>query len=212
MKKFKKAVNLITIILISLTFIKCQNDEDPTPTQTADVLLAKDWFKDYEAKSRNYALFQNLEYDWNETVIQNSEDGTKVFIVPITEDKKDPEEIWEQKLYLYKTGEDNYKVLLFEIYPDNNVKISSQSINGGNFNGYMSTWDLKTGFVSAVKFVNNQVVENGILLANVIQEIKVKSNTNKITTPSIDVEGSGGESSPGVPLRPVVIQNNYHNP
>jgi hypothetical protein len=101
---------------------------------------------------------------------------------------------------------------LFEIYPDNNVQESSRSINGGNFNGYMSAWNLKTGFVSAVKFVNNQVVENGILLANVKQEIKVKGNTNVVTTPPIDVEGSGGESSPGVPLRPVVIQNNYHNP
>ncbi|KFF18413.1 hypothetical protein B0A62_06195 [Flavobacterium hydatis] len=154
--------------------------DEQTP-QGKSILAAKIWFDQYKSNGINYELFQNLKYNWSEAKSTKSEDGTETIIVPVIELKEDKEEIWSQKLYLYKLNEGNFKALLFEIYPDKNVPSGSQTIEEGDFNGYMAAWDLKTGFVRASRFKNNQVVENGILTVRSSDEInKEGAVTNKI--------------------------------
>ena len=89
-KKFKNAAKLIVVFMILATCTKCQKDDDVGQTNDKTLLFAKEWFKNYEAEGSNYELFQNLDYDWNNAAITNSEDGTKTIIVPINEIKKDP--------------------------------------------------------------------------------------------------------------------------
>ncbi|WP_409415475.1 hypothetical protein [Flavobacterium sp. PS2] len=186
--------------------------DEQTP-QTKSIQSAKTWFDKYESNGINYELFQNLEYNWNEAKKVKSEDGTETIIVPIVELKEDREEIWSQKLYLYKLGTGDYKVLLFEIYPDKDVPSDSQTIEGGDFNGYMAAWDLKMGFVRASRFKNNQVIENGIVA--VISIDKMATSKAPAISPCVDdmcQEGPGGLGDgkappprPPVQLRPVVV-------
>jgi hypothetical protein len=67
------------------------------------------------------------------------EDGTQTIIVPVIGLKKSQSEIWEQKLYIYNQGTNNYKALVFEIYPDRNASVVQQSIEGNDFTGFIST-------------------------------------------------------------------------
>ncbi|MCD0476804.1 hypothetical protein LPB87_20635, partial [Flavobacterium sp. EDS] len=143
-----------------ILFVYSCSTEETVSNQTLD---AQTWFKKYEAESPNFDLFQNLEYNWNQAKMTTSEDGTETIIVPIVERKKNVSEIWKQKLYIYKLSANNYQAVVFEIFPDKNSKISSQSIDGGNFNGYIGSWDLKNGFIKAAQFENNKVVQEGII-------------------------------------------------
>ncbi|UUF16887.1 MULTISPECIES: hypothetical protein [Flavobacterium] len=177
-------------------------------------MSAKRWFKNYEAEGTNYELFQNLDYDWNNAEITKSEDGTKTIIVPINEIKKDPTENWEQKLYIYKLGENNYQALLFEIYPDSkNTDPESSSIDSGIFTGYIAAWDLKKGFVKAALFENGKVAQNGsIKVYSKNKAITGKAPSNQANCPAgieCDTDGSGDT---GTELKEVVVNNNYQNP
>ncbi|KIC02659.1 hypothetical protein OA88_08140 [Flavobacterium sp. JRM] len=214
MKNKLKRIAQVLLCCFLLIVWSCETEKlvtDEQTPQSKSILSAKTWFDKYESNGINYELFQNLEYDWSEANITKSEDGTETIIVPVIELKEDKEEIWSQKLYLYKLDEGNFKALLFEIYPDKDVLASSQTIDGGDFNGYMTTWDLKMGFVRASRFKNNQVIENGIVTVISID----KNSTSK--APAIlpcDIDGcengNGGTGDPAAPrppvqLRPVVV-------
>ncbi|WP_268845941.1 hypothetical protein [Flavobacterium aestivum] len=200
--RIKNAIKAIFVFSIAILMVNCEAEKlemDEQGYQEKTISSAKRWFKEYESNGSNYDLFQDIEYDWSEASITKSVDGTQTIIVPVIESKKNADEIWSQELYIYKLGERNYKALLFEIYPDKDASSNSQSIDGGNFNGYMSTWDLKTGFVKAAKFVDNQVVENGIA------QTKVTGKAPPILPcQDGDCNTDGGGGNP-IPLRPVVI-------
>ncbi|GAA3776451.1 hypothetical protein [Flavobacterium ginsengiterrae] len=213
-KKFKNAAKLIVVFMILATCTKCQKDDDVGQTNDKTLLFAKEWFKNYEAEGSNYELFQNLDYDWNNAAITNSEDGTKTIIVPINEIKKDPIETWKQNLYIYKLSENNYEALLFEIYPDSkNTDPNSSLIDSGIFNGYITAWDLKKGFVKAALFENGTVAQNGsIKVYSKNKAITSKAPSNKANCPAgieCDTDGSGDT---GTELKEVVINNNCQNP
>lgn len=214
-KKIKNAARLIVVFMILATSIKCQKDDDLGQVNDNTLLSAKQWFKNYEAEGSNFELFQNLNYDWNNAEITNSEDGTKTIIVPINEIKKDQAENWEQKLYIYKLSENNYEALLFEIYPDSkNTDVDKSLIDSGIFNGYIAAWDLKKSFVKAAKFENGKVVENGII--NVFSKSKKMTNKAPGMAPCpagtfCEDGGSGGDDT-GTQLKEVVVNNNYQDP
>ncbi|WP_291149280.1 hypothetical protein [Flavobacterium sp. UBA7680] len=210
-KKFKNAARLIVVFMILATCTKCQKDDDLGQANDKTLLSAKQWFKNYETEGSNYALFQNLDYNWSDAAITNSEDGTKTIIVPINEVKKDPTENWEQKLYIYKLAENNYEASLIEIYPDkNNTDPDSSLIESEIFTGYISVGDLKKGFLKVAKFENGKLVENGII--NLRSKNKTaKAPSNQVPCPvgtDCDTDIPGG----GTPLKEVVVNNNYQNP
>lgn len=213
--KFKNAARLIVVFMILFTCTKCQKDDDLGQTNDKTLLSAKAWFKNYEAEGSNFELFQNLNYNWNNAAITNSEDGTKTIIVPINEIKKDPTETWEQKLYIYKLSENNYEALLFEIYPDSkNTDTESSLIDSGIFTGYMAAWDLKKGFVKAALFENGKAAQSG--------SIKVYSKSKTMTNKAPGLapcpagtfceDGDSGGDDTGTQLKEVVVNNNYKDP
>ncbi|QOG01894.1 hypothetical protein [Flavobacterium sp. MDT1-60] len=197
----------------------CTNDENlerQGGNSNAKLKETQKWFNKYKSEGKNYFLLDSLQYNWDEAKITNSEDGTETTIVPIIESKKDDREFWEQRLYIYKTGKEDYKALVYEIATNKYVPLSSHSIDGGNFTGFISVWDLKTGFVRAARFENNQVIETGVV--EVIDYTK-RNSTNKapIEAPCVYADfgdgGCGGKSGgdnsapnlPGTVLREVPV-------
>ena len=205
MKRLKRATKVWLVLCFTLLITNCNNDESAKPlTQEAKISEAKAWFKDYESSGDNFELFQNLNYDWSGAETKMAKDGTEIIIVPVIEQKKDQSEIWEQRLYIYKGGGNDYKALLYEMYPDDrNLSAGNFSFDSGNFSGYIAGWDLKTGFVKAAKFVNDKTVENGFvdLISN--ERLDLASRTNLAP----DIETTGG----GIALREIPVQNNYRD-
>ncbi|MNQ03692.1 hypothetical protein D3C85_163970 [compost metagenome] len=204
-QKIKKIIVLSVITLVSAVFLRCQKDDDLINPEVAKVSSAKEWFKKYESTTDNYPLFQNLEYDWTNAELNINKDGTQLIVVPVDETKKDQDEKWEQKLYIYQVSKNNYKALLFEYYPENSkTDIETTS----KFTGYITRWDLKSGFLGSAKFVNDKIIENGT--------VEISANIDSLQrnlTAKVPQESDNGNSSlpcsPGIVLRPVLVQNNY---
>jgi hypothetical protein len=202
--KLQRIAQVLLCCFILIVF-GCETEKlviDEQTPQGKSILAAKIWFDQYESNGINYELFQNLEYNWSEAKITKSEDGTETIVVPVIKLKEDKEEIWSQKLYLYKLGAGNFKALLFEIYPDKNVPSGSQTIEEGDFNGYMAAWDLKMGFVRASRFKNNQVIENGIVAV-----ISIDKNTTGKAPAILPCTDEGCQQGPGGLGDPVQLRN-----
>jgi hypothetical protein len=212
MKIKLKKINIAVLCSFILIALGCASDNEFTRQETK-VSQAKNWFDQYDANGSNYALFQNMKYDWNQASVTRSEDGTETIIIPVTELKKDVGEIWEQKLYIYNVGNDSYEASLVEIYPDKKAQPDSHSIESTNFTGIISIWDLKAGFVKSARFKDNHAVEEGIvefLASN-------KSMTSKappILCTECEDTGAGGGTVNGGQLRDVIItpQPSQHSP
>lgn len=209
-ENFKKIISLITILIISISLSQCQKDDDFVNPERENISQTKKWFNEYETTNENYELFQNLDYEWQKAEVKkNAKDGTQLIIVPIIE-KKDQNEIWEQRLYIYKLNENSYKALLFEFYPDKVTDYLNRNLPADSdlFNGYITVWDLKKGFIKAAKFKNNTIVSNGVAEVISRDELTIRNTTAKVPLESnFDDETSWGGSA--IPLRTVVIQNNY---
>lgn len=202
----RKLKQITKVVLCSFILIAsgCASDNQFTE-QEAKMSEAKNWFDKYQANGSNYALFRNVQYDWNQASVTTLEDGTETIIVPVIELKKDAREIWEQKLYIYMLGNEKYKSSLIEIYPDKNARSENQSLEGGNFKGIISIWDLKTGFVKSARFKDNYAVQNGIV--EFLPNGRSMTNKAPIIEPCTDggcIDG-GGETVNGGELREVVI-------
>ncbi|MRX41945.1 hypothetical protein GJU43_21925 [Flavobacterium sp. LC2016-23] len=206
----RKLKQIAKVVLCSFILIAsgCASDNEFTQ-QEAKMNEAKNWFDKYDANGANYALFQNMQYEWNQASVTRSEDGTETIIVPVTELKKDQREFWEQKLYIYKSDEGRYSALLFEAYSNKDIKPESQSVEGGDFTGYMTVWDLKKGALRAAKFLNNQVVEEGVAAFSIDRN---KTNKAPETGDCIYADfGEGCHNDGGdgtgnaIPLRPVIV-------
>ncbi|TCN57392.1 hypothetical protein D0809_12510 [Flavobacterium circumlabens] len=206
-QKIKKIVVLSFILIFSILFTRCQKDDDLPSAQGNQLSLAKNWFKEYESSSDNYDLFQNMHYEWNQASVTRSEDGTETIIVPVAERKKEQREYWEQKLYIYKSDEGRYSALLFEVYSNKDIKPESQSVDGGDFTGYMTVWDLKKGFVRGAKFLNNQVVEEGVAEFSIDRNKTNKApETGDCIFSDLDdgCHNDGGDGA-AIPLREVIV-------
>lgn len=205
MKKLKNIAKTLFVVSFALLIVNCANEDvGSRESPQTKISGAKTWFKDYEAKGANFELFQNLNYDWTRAEAKNVKDGTEIIIVPVIGQKKDQNKIWEQRLYIYKVGKNNYTALLYEIYPDDKVFPAEQiSFDSGNFSGYIAAWDLKNGFVKAAKFENDKIIENGFV------ELISKENLNFAGRKNLDpdIETTGGV----IALREVVVENNYRD-
>ncbi|HEY1195218.1 hypothetical protein [Flavobacterium sp.] len=129
----------------------------------------------------------------------------------MTRKKKDQDENWEQKLYIYQVSNKDYKALLYEFYPEN---LENDSVDSKKFSGYIAAWDLKTGFVKSAKFVNNSIVENGVVKVLSEEQLKLRTATNKSDARALDSEdGTMNGSSPApTQLKEVIINNSYKDP
>ncbi|WP_166920364.1 hypothetical protein [Flavobacterium poyangense] len=210
--KRENAIIAAFIFSVTILTISCETEKlapDEQADQTKTFLSAKTWFKEYESNGKNYELVQNLNYDWQEAKLTKSEDGTPTIIVPVLELKKEERELWEQKLYIYKLDNNKYKALVFESYSNKNVKPESRSVDGGDFTGYITVWDLKRGPVRAAKFVDNRLVEEGVAEFSIARNKTAKAPPDP---PCVYADfgdggcgGLGNGDGPAIPLRPVII-------
>lgn len=204
-ENFKTAAGVIIAVLIAAFFTGCQQEDEVLGVaEVTKIQAAKEWFKEYEGKGDNYVYLQNLIYDWPAAIVKQAEDGTEMIVIPIKELKIDQAEIWQQRLYLYKLPDGSYKASLVEIYPDKAAPPEDQSMEGGNFNGYISVWDLKKGFVKAAQFKNNHAVEDGIV------EVLPREDKTTYRAPSLNpcLDGSCNDGPGGgnpIQLRTIVI-------
>lgn len=202
-RNIKKIVILSVVLVIAVIFSRCQNDEYFLKNDDTNLASVKTWFSKYEGNGDNLELFQNLNYEWQKAEIKEGKDGTQLIVVPIVEVKKEQNEDWEQRLYIYKIDQNNYKALLYEFYPENLAYA-----NSNDFNGYISVWDLKTGFIKAAKFVNDKIVENGDVEILSKDKLAVKNTTAKVPQES-NFDDDTSVTVGGIQLRAVVVQNNY---
>ncbi|MRX41744.1 hypothetical protein GJU43_20880 [Flavobacterium sp. LC2016-23] len=211
MKPTLKKTARIVLISFALILWSCENDSSSSGTQIpqdTSIESAKKWFDAYEDKGENIVLMQNLDYNWNDAQLTKSEDGTETIIVPINELKKDQGDLWEQKLYIYKSDEGRYSSLLFEAYSNKNIKPESQSVDGGDFTGYITVWDLKKGFVRGAKFLNNQVVEEGVAEFAIDRNKTNRApETGECIFSDLDdgCHNDGGDGA-AIPLREVIVK------
>lgn len=211
MKLTLKKTARIVLISFALILWSCENDSSSSGTQIpqdTSIQSAKKWFDAYEDKGKNIVLMQNLDYNWNDAQLTKSEDGTETIIVPINELKKDQGDLWEQKLYIYKSDEGRYSSLLFEAYSNKNIKPESQSVDGGDFTGYITVWDLKKGFVRGAKFLNNQVVEEGVAEFGIDRNKTNRApETGECIFSDLDdgCHNDGGDGA-AIPLREVIVK------
>lgn len=211
MKPTLKKTARIVLISFALILWSCENDSSSSGTQIpqdTSIQSAKKWFDAYEDKGENIVLMQNLDYNWNDAQLTKSEDGTETIIVPINELKKDQGDLWEQKLYIYKSDEARYTALLFEAYSNKNIKPESQSVDGGDFTGYITVWDLKKGFVRGAKFLNNQVVEEGVAAFSIDRNKTNRApETGECIFSDLDdgCHNDGGDGA-AIPLREVIVK------
>ncbi|MFH6935577.1 hypothetical protein [Flavobacterium sp. FlaQc-30] len=209
-QKIQKIIILSTVMIISVTFLRCQKDEDLLSPEIKNVSLAKEWFKKYEGNGDNLDLFRNLNYEWENAEIKETKDGAQLIVVPIAEAKKDESETWEQRLYIYKLNGNEYKALLYEFYPDKDTE-DIVSVESNGFNGYIVAWDLKSGFIKAARFENDVMVCAGNV--EILSSKNPNSSAAKVPMESDDYEygcAQTGCNNP-TPLRPVVVQNDYKN-
>ncbi|WP_426484264.1 hypothetical protein [Flavobacterium sp. 2] len=125
-QKIKILKRIAFFLCITMLSASCTNDENVEKqdgNSSAKLKEAQKWFSKYESEGENYFLLDSLHYKWDEARITNSEDGTETTIVPIVEKKKDNREFWEQRLYIYKTGEKVYKALIYEIVTNKYVPL-----------------------------------------------------------------------------------------
>ncbi|QLC66138.1 hypothetical protein LPB248_07550 [Flavobacterium sp. LPB0248] len=206
-QKIQKIIILSTVMIISVTFLRCQKEEDLVSPEINNVSRAKEWFKKYESTTDNYPLFQNLKYDWANAEFKKNKDGTQLVIVPINELKKNKDENWEQKLYIYELSENNYKALLHEFYPERSLNDDADLLK---FSGYISVWDLKFGFIKAAEFVDDKMISSGVVEIILSKKINPSNITGKAPMDPDDNTYFSAQNQDGthINLRPVYVTSN----
>lgn len=153
--------------------------------------MARGWFSNYLSQQVS-PLFSNVNYHWDKASIFTFKNGYKVVTVPITEIKQNPAYRGRRILYLYpwKNGK-GYYATIFELIPTlQHVLANKGSVDLKSFTGYISTWDLRNGFVRGAKF------NDGVAETNIKIEIKPPSPATHIAT---------AERATGTTLPPVTV-------
>lgn len=187
-QKLNKITSVILFCLV-LIFSGCVRDELPDNTminQEPKIDEAKSWFEDYKAKESFYPIFIDVNYHWDQATVTVLEDGSKAITVPLTDLNQDPEYKGEKILYLYPF-EKTYDAVVYELTPDPKQSKKSDGFQKlDSYDGYISTWDLKKGFVKGQKFANGIAV--GV--------IKIKI----VSTESLELNNSSSKQAPTAPI------------
>jgi hypothetical protein len=195
-QKLNKITSVILFCLV-LIFSGCVRDELPMDNtminQEPKIAEAKNWFEDYKAKESFHPIFADINYHWENASIVILEDGSKAVTVPITDMNTNPEYKGERVLYLYPF-EESYDAVVYELSPDSNQAPKSVGFkNLESYNGYISTWDLKKGFIKAQKFTNSTATKAVVFKVVSDEDLKLHKSTSKIIDlDEVIIEGPGG--------------------
>ncbi len=172
-------------IAATLLFITCRRIDLSTEKQDSLIQKSRVWFDDFFAKEQINDNFKNTKFIWSSAKIFTFANGYKVVTIPVMEKNQNVSYAGRRILYLYpwKNGKGFYSCLYelnptFEHYQKNKGKINLKY-----FDGYISTWDLKTGFVQGAKY-NNGVSEKNITIKYSQSRLSANLNTsqNRIST------------------------------
>ena len=173
----RKLLLLLSVLILSLFYYSCQREDSYLKNEGAPISKARNWFSNYLSQPVN-PLFSNVNYHWDRASIFTFKNGYKAVTVPITERRQNPAYGGRRILYLYpwKNGK-GYYATVFELIPSlQHVLTNKGNINLKTFSGYISTWDLRKGFVRGAKFTD------GIAETNIQIEVKSSSLATRTTT------------------------------
>ncbi len=185
----KKLVLLATAILSVAIYFSCRREQPFMNNQASSISAAKNWFEAYQSKEHFDTAFKNLQYHWEKAATFTFENGYKVVTVPITETNQNAAYTGRRILYLYpwKNGKGYYSTI-WELIPElAHVQKRKGNMDLKTFSGFISTWDLKRGFVRGATF-SNGVPEKNIQ----IERKQIRGNNNTINNaPSLPTTSPG---------------------
>ncbi len=152
-RKITQFANAI-LFCVLLALSGCTNEATDKSVLAKELQIskAKSWFTDYKAGEVFYPVFTNINYHWENASIVILEDGSKAVTVPITDQNQNPDYKGEKILYLYPF-EESYDAIVYELSPDQNHTSKGEGFQKlESYNGYISTWDLRKGFIKGQKF------------------------------------------------------------
>lgn len=163
----RKLLLLFSALILTLLYYSCKREASFIKNDDDQVSKARNWFSNYLLQPVN-PLFSNVNYHWDRASIFTFKNGYKAVTVPITEKRQNPAYRGRRILYLYpwKNGK-GYYATVFELMPSlQHVLTNKGNINLKTFTGYISTWDLRNGFVRGAKFTD------GVAETNIQIEVK----------------------------------------
>lgn len=193
-QKIKRCTKVILFCFL-LTLWGCTKEEALTDDSLKELQIseAKSWFTDYKTREVFHPIFTDINYHWEDAAITVLEDGSKAVTVPITDPNLNPEYKGQRVLYLYPF-EEGYDALVYELSPDSNQTSKGDGFqNLDSYNGLISTWDLKKGFIKAQKFANSAATEAVAFKVASERDIKLlKLYPKAIQLETVIIEGSRG--------------------
>lgn len=163
-EKIKKIMILSALLLVSVFFSRCQNDEYLSKTENTNLLSAKTWFDNYKTKENFHPAFKNIEYNWENAYAVKLENASGAIAIPMKDNPENSDYKGKKILYLYPS-DSGYDAVVHEIFPKQeavsffeNKKQDFQNLD--SFSGYILTWNLRDGFIKGAEFEKGLVVKN----------------------------------------------------
>lgn len=180
-QKIQKIIILSIVMIISVTFLRCQKDDDSSNQQQSKIqTVTLDEAKKFLTNSKTNSFgksannkFENLEFD---KISQEKINGTNqlLTVIPLATNNN----LQNDRVLLLKV-ENEIKSVVFTMYPDENSVI-------GSFSGTLFSYSLDGNFISGYR------AKNGVIISYFVEKNTVNSTSGK-----------------AIRLNEVVVENNY---
>jgi hypothetical protein len=179
----RKLFLIFTTILISFSYYSCKRELLFNDNGSMKINNAKVWFDNFLKTNTINPVFKNIEYHWDKASKFTFKNGYEAITIPITEINQNPEYYGKRILYLFPwKNAKGYYSSVFEVIPElTHLKNNYDKINLKKFDGIISTWDLKTGFLRGIKYEAGTGVSNIKLELKRAQSISLPEHTNSVT-------------------------------
>lgn len=205
----RKLFILLIGLALGIIYFSCQREIPMIKNNNLQISSAHQWFDNYLKKEATMPIFDHLIYHWDKASSLTFRNGYQVITVPITEVNQNPAYQGRRVLYLYpwKNGKGFYSTI-FELIPTR----EHQKNNNGNvslktFDGYISTWDLKKGFVRGAKFEKGIAEKNIKIQLSSPKQLSAAQRSSGETLPEVIVYFSG----PGDNIYWILLLNGMAN-
>jgi len=150
----RKLIIFFSILIISFSYYSCKRELLFNNTDSRKINNAKIWFENFLKANTIDPIFKNIDYHWDKASKFIFKNKYEAITIPITEINQNPEYYGKRILYLFpwKNGKGYYSSI-FEVIPElTHLKNNFGKINLKKFDGIITTWDLKTGFLKGIKY------------------------------------------------------------
>lgn len=204
--EMKQIINNRTTIMlfcVLLAISACTNEEmtteGPVMVKELQISDAQSWLTDYKGKEKFHPIFEHISYHWDDAAITILEDGSKAVTVPIIDRNPNPDYRGLRILYLYPY-EESFEALVYELSPDSNQSAWKKFKKMESYNGYISIWDLREGFIRAQHFTNGNATNNVLFSVISKNDIKtLKEAPKAIELQEVIIEGQRASGGDGLP-------------